>query len=147
MLRRQLLSKGIINAKEFDIVKNAISIKWEKENNFIERQNIELFKSKLELYETVKDYIGDIYSRKYVLKNVLKMSDEEIEQMKQEIQEEAQMSAPEVEPEGTDTEDTDVGSSEDGTEDTEDFGDNIGDNAEGADAKPTEEPESTEIPK
>lgn len=108
MLRRQLLVKGVMRSDEFESVKNAISIKWEKENNFIERQNIELFKSRLELYENVKDYIGDIYSRKYVLKNVLKMSDEEIEQMKLEMQEEAQMQDTGIEPESTDSEEADT---------------------------------------
>ena len=144
MLRRQLLSKGVINVKEFEIVKNAISIKWEKENNFIERQNIELFKSKLELYETVKDYIGDIYSRKYVLKNVLKMSDEEIEQMKLEIQEEAQMSAPEVEPEDTGMEGGDTEDTSDTEEESPDFGGSIGTTEETPPEEPTE-PEPTAV--
>lgn len=123
MLRRQLIVKGIIKNDEFEMIKNSISIKWEKENNFIERQNIELFKSRLDLYEGVKDYIGDLYSRKYVLKNVLKMSDEEIEQMKTEIQEEAQMSEPTIQPEAPEEDTTD-------TEDGGDFGGNIGGDTE-----------------
>lgn len=145
MLRRQLLSKGIIKQDEFEIIKNAISIKWEKENNFIERQNIELFKSRLELYESVKDYVGDLYSRKYVLKNVLKMSDEEIEQMKQEIQEEAQMKAPELEPDA-------MGDEGEEAEAPMEFGGNIGgeptDDVEGepAEETPEEEPETEESP-
>lgn len=134
MLRRQLIVKGIVNAKEFDMIKGGISIKWEKENNFIERQNIELFKSRLETYESVKEYIGDLYSKKWVLKNVLKMSDEEIEQMKAEMQEEAQMSQPEVQPEETPSEEESGG----------EFGSDIGGEQPSEEETPPEEESAPE---
>lgn len=88
LLRRQLGAKGIMSNLEFDKYKNFISVKWEKENNFLEREKIEILKQRLELYTTVREYEGDIFSRKYILKNILKMSDEEIEQQRQEIQDE-----------------------------------------------------------
>lgn len=88
LLKRQLSAKSIMTNLEFEKYKSFISVRWEKENNFLERERIEIFKSRLELYSTVKEYEGDIYSRKYLLKEILKMSDEEIEQQKQEIQDE-----------------------------------------------------------
>jgi hypothetical protein len=121
LLRRHMIAKGIITAKEFEEYRRLISIKWEKENNFLERQRIELFKSKIDLYTQVKDLEGDVYSRKYMLKNVLGMSDEEIEQMKKEIAEEALVGGdnqnPDEEVPTDDTTDTSAPNApEDGTE-------------------------------
>jgi hypothetical protein len=95
LLRRHMVAKGIISNKEFAEYRHLIVIKWEKENNFLERQKIELFKSKVDLYTQVKDLEGDVYSRKWMLKNILGMTDEEIKQMKEEIDEENMSKEPE----------------------------------------------------
>jgi hypothetical protein len=138
LLRRQLLSKKLIKPSEWDLIKSYITIKWEKENNFLERQNIELLKSKVDLYNSIKDLIGDVYPKRWVLKNVFKLSDEEIDEFKKEMQEEAMAKEPDVEPEDTgDIEDTDV---------TSDADSDVDSNTDSSEVEPTdsEEPEEAE---
>jgi hypothetical protein len=89
LLKRHMVAKGLFTANEFEEYKKYIYISWEKESNFLERQTLDLFKQRIDLYSQAKDYIGDIFSKKYVLKNILRFSDEEIEQMKEEMLEEA----------------------------------------------------------
>lgn len=88
LLRRHMVAKGLFSNNEFEQYKKYIYVSWEKENNFLEKQALDIFKQRLDLYTQSKEYIGDIISKKYVLKNILNFSDEEIEQMKKEILEE-----------------------------------------------------------
>lgn len=140
LLRRQLGSKGLMSNLEFDKYKNFMSIKWEKENNFLERENLEILKSRLELYASFKEFEGDIFSRKYLLKNILKMSDEEIEQERQQIQLELKGKIEDTDKEIAEPETDEVPSEEPAVEpedkkepeeaeaeakDEEDFGDNF----------------------
>jgi hypothetical protein len=145
LLRRQLGAKGIMNNLEFDKYKNFISIKWEKENNFLEREKLELLKQRLELYSAFKEYEGDIFSRNYLLKNILKMSDEEISQMKQEIRDELKGKVDNEEeadstfPNGTRDDDTEDDESKEEPEKEEKT------DSEEADEKPEEEKEDKEF--
>jgi hypothetical protein len=106
-----MVSKKLLSSSDFNKYKSFLSIQWEKESNFLERQNLELLKSRLETYSTVKEFIGDIYSKSWVLKNILNMSEEEIIEMKREMEEELLGD--------TAVGDPNMGSAEDGT-DTDD---------------------------
>jgi hypothetical protein len=88
ILKRHMVAKGLLTVKEFNDYKQHLIVRWEKESNFLERQKLELLKSKLELYSEVKEYIGDIYSKTWVLKNILNMSEDEIIQMRKEMEQE-----------------------------------------------------------
>lgn len=111
LLRRHMVSKKLLSSSDFNKYKSLLSVQWEKESNFLERQNLELLKSRLETYSTVKEFIGDIYSKSWVLKNILNMSEEEIIEMKREMEEELLGD--------TAVGDPNMGSAEDGT-DTDD---------------------------
>ena len=49
---------------------------------------MEILNEKLSACGNIEDYIGKYFSKKYVQKNILKMSDDEISQMDDEISEE-----------------------------------------------------------
>lgn len=85
LLKREMISTGIMTEKDFNLYKHVINIKWAKENNFLERERLEIFKSKIDNYNSVKDLIGDVYSKQWVLKHIIGMSDEEIEEMNSQI--------------------------------------------------------------
>ncbi len=131
ILKRHMVAKGLLTSSEFDEYRQYIIVRWERESNFLERQNIELLKAKLDLYAQTKDYIGDLYSRSWVLKNIMKMSEEEIEQMKKEMEVETlgdlSQTQPDMGDEVTDTEGgEDIGDEDINTDadaDAEDVGD------------------------
>ena len=85
-LKRQLLYKGLIaDEKEWNAIKPYIKIMFYKENVFLEGMETELLGKKLDLYGSITDLIGKEFSKGWVRRNVLKLSDTEIEEMKAEI--------------------------------------------------------------
>jgi hypothetical protein len=87
-LRIQLTLKGICTQEEWEQFKEDIYYRYRKDNNFVEMHDAELLRERLNLLSTVDSFVGRYYSAEWVRKNVLRMSDDEIEQMKTEIAEE-----------------------------------------------------------
>ena len=87
-LKVQLTLKGICTAEEWEQFKEDIYYRYRKDNNFVEMHDAELLRERLGLLGTVDPFVGRYYSAEWVRRNVLRMSDDEIEQMKEEIAEE-----------------------------------------------------------
>ncbi len=87
-LRVQLVLKGICSLEEWEEFKESIYYDFMKDNNFTEMREAELLRERLSVLATVDPYIGRYYSMKWVQKNVLQFTDEDIEKMKKEIDEE-----------------------------------------------------------
>lgn len=89
-LKMQLVLKGICNNLEWDDkIKENIRIEFQKDNFFDELKMQEMIQSRIALLPQVDQYLGKFFSKKYVQRNILKLSDEDIERMDQEIEEEA----------------------------------------------------------
>lgn len=84
----QLVLKGICTKEEWEEFKESIYYDFHMDNNFAELRDAELLRERLTLLSTVDPYIGTFYSRKWVQKNVLRFTDEDIEQMRKEMDEE-----------------------------------------------------------
>ncbi|MGI9572088.1 MAG: portal protein [Candidatus Actinomarinaceae bacterium] len=103
-LRVQLSLKGIMSVEEWDIAREDIYYDFKKDNNFSEMREAELLRERLNLLGTVDPYIGRYYSTKWVKKNVLQMSDEDIMKMDKEMKKEgAIIQQPEVDQDGIQT--------------------------------------------
>lgn len=87
-LKVQLTLKGICTAEEWEQFKEDVYYRYRKDNNFVEMHDAELLRERLGLLGTVDPFVGRYYSAEWVRRNVLRMSDDEIEQMKKEIDEE-----------------------------------------------------------
>ena len=87
-LRVQLSLKGIMSVEEWDAAREDIYYDFKKDNNFTEMREAELLRERINLLNTVDPYIGRYYSTDWVKKNVLQMSDDEIELMNKEMQQE-----------------------------------------------------------
>lgn len=85
LMRRQAVSKQILTTEEFDMYSKMFSFSWSNANAFLERQKQAILKERIETYDSFKEYEGDIYPREWLLKNVLKLTDEEIEQFRDDI--------------------------------------------------------------
>ena len=85
-LRVQLSLKGIMSVDEWDAARETIYYDFKKDNNFTEMREAELLRERVNLLGTVDPYIGRYYSTDWVKKNVLQMSDDEIELMNKEMQ-------------------------------------------------------------
>jgi hypothetical protein len=84
----QLSLKGICTREEWNEFKENIYYDYKKDNDFTEMRDAEILRERLGLLATVDPYLGRYYSSKWVKKNVLQMTDEEVEEMQEQIDEE-----------------------------------------------------------
>ena len=88
ILRKQLLLKGIITTEDWEAWASDIVIDYVSDNHFAELRNAELLRERLQTLDMTQQYVGEFYSKAWVMKNVLSLSEEEIEKMKEEMKEE-----------------------------------------------------------
>jgi len=86
--------KGILTPEEFKEIKNAIRYDFVQDNYFQELKEAEITKERLGTLREVEEHVGTYYSREWVLRNVLRMSEEEMGEMKDQIEAEAKENPP-----------------------------------------------------
>ena len=89
ILKTQLVLKGVINIEEWKDIKEHIQYDFMKDGHFAELKEAELLREKLDQLGQVESYIGTFFSKEWVYKNVLKMTDHEVEEMRKEMNREA----------------------------------------------------------
>ena len=87
-LRVQCVLKGICTAEEWMEMKEHIYYDFIKDNNFSELKDAELMTNRLQLLGSVDPYTGRYFSQSWIQRNVLRLSDDEIEMMDKEINQE-----------------------------------------------------------
>jgi hypothetical protein len=87
-LEKQLILKGIVAEEDWKEISNAITFDFAIDNHFKEFKEAEILQNRLQNLQNIIPYIGKYYSDNWVRKNVLMQTDEEIEQMMAEINEE-----------------------------------------------------------
>lgn len=88
LLRTQLVLKGVCTREEWDEFKEDIYYDFRKDNNFTELREAELLQNRLQMVQLVDPFVGRYFSNKYVKEKILMMTEEEIQQMDEQIQEE-----------------------------------------------------------
>ena len=102
ILRVQLVLKKICTDEEWKEFKEDIWYDFKKDNNFDELKEAELLTNRLANLQVIDPFVGRYYSMAWVRKNVLKLTDDELEEMDKEIQEEADANAASMEAQGLD---------------------------------------------
>lgn len=87
LLRVQLLSKNIMTEDEWKEYSYDISFDYATDQYFAELKENEMNLSRLTTLREVDPYIGKFFSMRWVRRNVLQMSDDEIDTMKKEMEE------------------------------------------------------------
>ena len=87
-LKIQCVLKGICSSEEWDEFREEIYYDYIKDNNFTELRDAELLRERVNTATMMEPFIGRYFSSTWVKKNVLQMTDEEIEKMQKEIEEE-----------------------------------------------------------
>jgi hypothetical protein len=87
-LKTQLVLKGICTSEEWEEFREKIYYDYKKDNNFAELRDAELLQNRLQILGTIDAYVGRYYSQEWVKKNVLQMTDEDIEEMNKQIEKE-----------------------------------------------------------
>jgi len=87
-LRVQCVLKGICTDEEWNRFKEHIHYNFIKDNNFTELKEAELMTNRLQLLASVDPYTGRYFSQAWIQRNVLRLNDDEIAVMQEEIEEE-----------------------------------------------------------
>jgi hypothetical protein len=88
LLRTQLILKGVITEVDWDTFQEFINVDFLMDSHFSELKDNEIIRERLEMIEQTSSYIGTYYSKAWVRKNILQQTDEEIERINKEIQDE-----------------------------------------------------------
>ena len=87
-LRVQCVLKGICTDEEWETFKEDIHYDYIKDNNFSEMKEAELMSQRLTLLSSVDPYTGRYFSQRWIQQNVLRLSDDEILEMDEQINKE-----------------------------------------------------------
>jgi len=90
ILKKQLIMKGLITEEDWDQWKNDVSIDYIRDNHFTELKDAELLANRLQTLDQVQQYVGEFFSKEYVMKNILMLDDDGMKQMKDQIAKETQ---------------------------------------------------------
>lgn len=94
LLKTQLILKGIITEADWEKIKYDIKYVYATDAFYTESKEQQILQSRVEILQGVAPFIGTMYSKEYVQQNILKLSDDEIE----EIKKQNDASPPEVSP-------------------------------------------------
>ena len=89
-LEKQLVLKGICSLQEWRQFREDIYYDYMKDNNFTELRDTELLSTRVQLLATVDPYMGRYFSAKWVKKNILQQTDEDVEEMEKQMAEESE---------------------------------------------------------
>ena len=87
-LEKQLILKKIATPEDWEQIKKFIRFRFLRDNYFAELKEMEIMAERMNRLRDIDDYAGKYYSHLWIRRNVLKQSDEEIEEMNEEIAEE-----------------------------------------------------------
>jgi len=85
ILKKQLVLKGIITDQDWEDWKSDIAIDFIKDNHYAELKEAEILQNRIAILGEVSQFAGDYFSKQWIWKNVLRLSDEDIAEMKKEI--------------------------------------------------------------
>jgi hypothetical protein len=88
LLETQLLLKGVCTRAEWKQLKEEISYNFISDSHFTEMKDAELMKERLSMLSEIDAYVGKYYSKNWVKKNVLRLTEDEVKELEKEMQEE-----------------------------------------------------------
>jgi len=88
MLRVQLLLKGVMTDKDWEVIREDIAIDFLEDNYFAELKEMEILRERIDMLSSLDEYIGKYFSNEWIKRNILHLDDETIKQINKEIEDE-----------------------------------------------------------
>lgn len=88
LLRTNLILKGIITPQDWEQVEHDSFFKFESNVLFAEMKEAEIIQQRIANLQQVEPFVGKYFSKRWVQKNVLFLTDNEIEEMEKDVGEE-----------------------------------------------------------
>lgn len=103
ILKKQLLLKGVITEEDWEDWKNDITVEYITDNYFTELKDVEILRERIGMLGEMEPYMGTFYSKEWIQKNVLMLSDDDIKTMNDQIKKEGGEGKPQDEDDIPDT--------------------------------------------
>lgn len=87
-LRVQLIAKGIIRPDEWDDMIYNIRFDFQRDNHFAELKEADLINNRAATLQNLDPFVGKYYSMAWVRKHVLQLTEDDIEEIQKEIEDE-----------------------------------------------------------
>ena len=84
-LRVQLIAKGVIRADEWEEMRPFLKYDYLEDNHFSELKDSEILMQRIQSLQALDPYVGKYYSQAWVRKNILRLDEDDIEQIEKEI--------------------------------------------------------------
>ena len=88
ILKKQLILKGIITEEDWNEWKNDIVVDYVRDNHFTELRDAELLRERIQMLDQMQNYIGEFFSKEYIYKKVLMFNQDELDEIKKQIEDE-----------------------------------------------------------
>ena len=88
MLKTQLILKNIVTPEDWDSMEDHIQYDFLYDNQFAELKETEMIQGRLGNLAQIEPYIGKFYSTEFVRKRILRQTDQEIEEIDMQIEDE-----------------------------------------------------------
>jgi hypothetical protein len=99
-LRVQLVTKNIIREDEWEDIAHNVKYDFLEDNHYSELKDSEILMQRMATLQQVDPFVGKYYSMQWVRKNILRLDDEQIEEIVKEIGDEEQLHMATAEQEG-----------------------------------------------
>jgi len=93
LLEIQLLLTGVMTREEWKEMKNDIKYNFQRDNYYAEIKEQDMINNRLAVLGIVDAYVGKYYSVEWIRKNILRQTDEEIQEIDQQIAAEGEVEA------------------------------------------------------
>ena len=90
ILEKELVLKGILTLDEWATIQNHVKYDFVEDNHFSELKNSEIIRERLQVLGDIQDHTGTYYSKDWVRRHVLHLSETEIKEMAEEMDSERQ---------------------------------------------------------
>lgn len=88
VLEKQLILKGIITPEEWPEIQQNLRYNFKMDNHFEELKTSEILQNRIQLLRDIDEYTGRYYSKEWVQKEILQLTDSDIADMKKQIDKE-----------------------------------------------------------
>lgn len=88
ILEKQLILKGIITPEDWSSIQSNLRYDFMEDNHFEEMKNTEILQNRVTVLRDIDEYVGKYYSQEWIRKNILHQTEDEIEEIDDQIKQE-----------------------------------------------------------
>jgi hypothetical protein len=86
LLGKQLIFKKVITAEEWNKWQQDFALDWHTDSYFAEVKEGEVLKNRVELADSMQEYVGKYFSHEYMMRKVFQMSEAEVKEERKKIE-------------------------------------------------------------